>query len=145
MPALASGRAREIQRMTEFEEDNFTRLIMKKKEAQRRRRDEEDLALGGTGSSHGRRRGRGLEDEFEDVLRSVGRTKASAIGNGYDAFSRSRTRIRDDADDGEDEVRQPKRSRFQNERRGLTKNMAKARRSSGNRKRKSPVAPRNAR
>ncbi|KAF8419639.1 hypothetical protein L210DRAFT_3576375 [Boletus edulis BED1] len=31
--------------MTEFEEDNFTRLIMKKKEAQRRRRDEEDLAL----------------------------------------------------------------------------------------------------
>ncbi|KAF8134606.1 hypothetical protein EV363DRAFT_1397000 [Boletus edulis] len=155
MPALAPGRAREIQRMTEFEEDNFTRLIMKKKEAQRRRRDEEDLALGGTGSSHGRRRGRGLEDEFEDVLRSVGRTKASAIGNGYeelrqkgkkaDAFSRSRTRIRDDADDGEDEVRQPKRSRFQNERRGLTKNMAKARRSSGNRKRKSPVAPRNAR
>ncbi|KAF8120950.1 hypothetical protein EV363DRAFT_1406709 [Boletus edulis] len=138
MPALASGRAREIQRMTEFEEDNFTRLMMKKKEAQRRRRDEEDLALGGTGSSHGRRRGRGLEDEFEDVLRSVGRTKASAIGDGYeelrqkgkkaDAFSRSRTRIRDDADDGEDKVRQPKRSRFQNERRALSKNMAKARR-----------------
>ncbi|KAF8439886.1 hypothetical protein L210DRAFT_3612466 [Boletus edulis BED1] len=124
MPALASGRAREIQRMTEFEEDNFTRLIMKKKEAQ----------------SHGRRRGRGLEDEFEDVLRSVGRTKASAMGDGYeelrqkgkkaDAFLRSRTRIRDDADDGEDEVRQPKRSRFHNERRALTKNMAKARRSS---------------
>ncbi|KAF8451000.1 hypothetical protein L210DRAFT_3521987 [Boletus edulis BED1] len=45
MSALTSGRAREIQRMTEFEEDNFTRLIMKKKEAQRRRRDEEDLAL----------------------------------------------------------------------------------------------------
>ncbi|KAF8137430.1 hypothetical protein EV363DRAFT_1446281 [Boletus edulis] len=155
MPALASGRAREIQRMTEFEEDNFTRLIMKKKEAPRRRRDEEDLALGGTGSSHGRRRGRGLEDEFEDVLRSVGRTKASVIGDGYeelrqkgkkaDAFSRSRTRIRDDEDDGEDEVRQPKRSRFQNERRALTKNMGKARRSSRNRKRKSPVAPRNAR
>ncbi|KAF8141234.1 hypothetical protein EV363DRAFT_1088155, partial [Boletus edulis] len=112
-PALASGRAREIQRMAEFEEDNFTWLMMKKKEAQRRRRGEEDLALGRTGSSHGRRGGRGL-----DVLRSVGRTKASAIGDGYeelrqkgkkaDAFSRSRTRIRDD---GEDEVRQPKRSR----------------------------------
>ncbi|KAG6330890.1 hypothetical protein ID866_8200, partial [Astraeus odoratus] len=72
-PALASDRAREIQRMTEFEEDNFTRVMMKKKDARRRRRDEEDLALGGSGMSQGRRRGRGLEDEFEDVLRSVGR------------------------------------------------------------------------
>ena len=27
MPALAPDRAREIQRMTEFEEDNFTRMM----------------------------------------------------------------------------------------------------------------------
>ena len=138
MPALASDRAREIQRMTEFEEENFTRLVMKKKDARRRVRDEADLALGGTGSSHGRRRGRGLEDEFEDVLRSVGRTRAGAIGDGYeelrqkgkkaDALSRSRMRVRDDMADGEDDVRQVKRSRFQKERRALGKKMAKTRR-----------------
>ena len=138
MPTLASDRAREIQRMTEFEEDNFTRLMMKKKDARRRQRDEEDLALGGTGSSHGRRRGRGLEDEFEDVLRSVGRTKAGAIGDGYeelrqkgkkaDALSRSRTRVRDDMEDGEDEARHAKRSRFQKERRALSRKMSKTRR-----------------
>lgn len=138
VPALASDRARDIQRMTEFEEENFTRLMMKKKDARRRKRDEEDLALGGTGSSHGRRRGRGLEDEFEDVLRSVGRTKSGAIGDGYeelrkkgrraDALSRSRTRMRDGLEDEEDEVRPSKRSRFQKERRALSKKMTKARR-----------------
>jgi len=137
MPALASDRAREIQGMTEFEEENFTRLMMKKKDAQRRKRDEQDLALGGTGSSHGRRRGRGLEEEFEDVLRSVGRTSAGAIGDGYeelrqrgkkaDALARSRARGRDDGDDGEDGVRQAKRSRFQKERRALTRKVAMAR------------------
>lgn len=138
MPSLASDRAREIQRMTEFEEENFTRLMMKKKDVRRRKRDEEDLVLGGTGSSLGRRRGRGLEDEFEDVLRSVGRTRAGAIGDGYeelrqkgkkaDALSRSRTRVRDDMEDGEDEVHQAKRSRFQKERRALGRKMAKTRR-----------------
>lgn len=138
MAALTSDRAREIQRMTEFEEENFTRLMMKKKDARRRMRDEEDLALGGSGSSRGRRRGRGLEDEFEDVLRSVGRPRAGAIGDGYeelrqkgkkpDALSRSRTRVRDDAEDGEDEGRQVKRSRFQKERRALGRKLAKSRR-----------------
>ena len=138
MPALASDRAREIQRMTEFEEENFTRLMMKKKDARRRQRDEEDLALGGTGSSHGRRRGRGLEDEFEDVLRSVGRTRVGAIGDGYeelrqkgkkaDALSRSRARVREDAEDGEDEAHQTKRSRFERERRSLGRKLAKTRR-----------------
>lgn len=136
MPALASDRAREIQQMTEFEEDNFTRLMMKKKDARRRMRDEADLALGGTGSSHGRRRGRGLEDEFEDVLCSVGRARVGAIGDGYeelrqrgrkaDALSRSRTRARDNMVDGEDDVRQVKRTRFQKERRVLSRKMAKS-------------------
>ena len=138
MPALTSDRAREIQRMTEFEEENFTRLMMKKKDARRRQRDEEDLALGGTGSSHGRRRGRGLEDEFEDVLRSVGRTRVGAIGDGYeelrqkgkkaDALSRSRARVREDAEDREDEAHQMKRSRFERERRSLGRKLAKTRR-----------------
>ncbi|KAG9318192.1 hypothetical protein JVU11DRAFT_271 [Chiua virens] len=136
MPALASDRAREIQRMTEFEEENFTRLMMKKKDARRRRRDEEDLALGGTGSNHGRRRG--LEDEFEDVLRSVARTKVGAIGDGYeelrqrgkkaDALSRSRTRVWDDGVDGVNEDRPAKRSRFQKERKALGKKLAKTKR-----------------
>ena len=38
------------------------------------------VTLGGTGSSHGRRRGRSLEDEFEDVLRSVGGTGMNNFG-----------------------------------------------------------------
>ncbi|KAF9228726.1 hypothetical protein BS17DRAFT_691170 [Gyrodon lividus] len=137
-PALASDRAREIQRMTEFEEDNFTRLMMKKKDARRRRQDEADLALGGTGSSHGRRRGRGLEDEFEDVLRSVGRAKMGVIGDGYeelrqkgkkpDTLSRSRTRRIDEVEGEGGEIAQAKRGRFERERRALNRRMAKTRR-----------------
>ena len=89
---------------------------MKKKDARRRKRDKQDLALGGTGSSHERRRGRNLEGGFEDVLRSVGSTKGGMIGDGYeelrqkameaDALARSRTRGRDEV--GEDEIRQVK-------------------------------------
>jgi len=137
-PALASDRAREIQRMTEFEEDNFTRLMMKKKDVRRRRQDEADLALGGTGSSHGRRRGRGLEDEFEDVLRSVGRARMGVIGDGYeelrqkgkksDALSRARTRRLDDTDGVDGDIPQAKRGRFERERRTLSKRLAKSRR-----------------
>ncbi|KAI6129087.1 hypothetical protein EDD17DRAFT_1775628 [Pisolithus thermaeus] len=132
-----SDRAREIQRMTEFEEDNFTPLVMKRKDARRRRRDEEDLALGGSGMSEGRRRGRGLEDEFEDILRSVGRTKAGSIGDGYeelrqkgrksDPLSRSRTRTRDDDESDGREVPQAKRTRFERERRTLNNKIASVR------------------
>ncbi|EJD06128.1 uncharacterized protein FOMMEDRAFT_132513 [Fomitiporia mediterranea MF3/22] len=112
VPALQSARAKELARMTEFEEENFTRLVMKKKDSKRRRRDEEDLALGGTGAglapgSRGRgRRGVGLEDEFADVLKSVNRRKESTIGDGYeelrqrgkkdDVLSRSRARSREE-------------------------------------------------
>jgi hypothetical protein len=42
----------EIQRMTEFEEDDFSRLMMKRKDARRRQRDEEVLAFGEMGFSH---------------------------------------------------------------------------------------------
>ncbi|CAA7271806.1 unnamed protein product [Cyclocybe aegerita] len=131
-PALASGRAKYLQRIKDFEEDNFTRLVMKKSDAKRRARDEEDLALGGDlgGSSGRRRRAGGLEDEFDEVLRSVSRVSGGrSQGDGYedlrkrgkktDAFERSRTgsRKRDEleTDDGEGTVRGKKRSRFEQE------------------------------
>ncbi|KAI0781363.1 hypothetical protein BD413DRAFT_608521 [Trametes elegans] len=129
-PALASGRARELQRMTEFEEENFTRLVMKKKDARRRALDEADVALGGSGMVSGRRGrvpGIGLEDEFGDILKSVGRSRSGVTGDGYEelrqrgkkegVLARSRARSRDDAfeDLGEDGPRQRKRSRFEKE------------------------------
>ncbi|KAF9230656.1 hypothetical protein BU15DRAFT_91070 [Melanogaster broomeanus] len=123
-------RAREVQRMTEFEEDNFTRLVMKKKDMRRRKQDEEDLALGGTASSRSGRRARGLEDEFQDVM--------GAIGDGYeelrqkgkksDALSRARTRRLDNVDGGDEDIPQAKRGRFEKERRSLGKRMAKSER-----------------
>ncbi|KAI0329854.1 hypothetical protein GY45DRAFT_1361792 [Cubamyces sp. BRFM 1775] len=129
-PALSSARARELQRMTEFEEENFTRLVMKKKEARRRALDEADIALGGSGMVSGRRGrvpGVGLEDEFGDILKSVGRSRTGAVGDGYEelrqrgkkesVLARSRARSRDDAleDLGDDGPRQRKRSRFEKE------------------------------
>lgn len=99
-PALLSGRANYLKRLNEFEEDNFTRVVMKKTDARRRLRDEEDLALGGdlgagagAGAGKGRRpRAGGLEDEFGDVLRSIQRgggggggvVGGKGIGDGYD-------------------------------------------------------------
>lgn len=132
MPSLSSNRAREIARMNEFEEENFTRLVMKKKEMKRRKKDEEDIALGGSGGISGRRRGGGFEDEFGDVLRSVGRSKNGMVGDGYEelrnkgrkkhVLERSRTRRRDETEDhGEDGPRQRKRSRFEKEAKTLRK------------------------
>ncbi|KZP32514.1 hypothetical protein FIBSPDRAFT_907218 [Athelia psychrophila] len=128
LPSLSSNRAREIHRMAEFEEENFTRLVMKKKDMKRRKKDEEDIALGGSGGISGRRRGGGFEDEFGDVLRSVGRSRASAggVGDGYEelrmkgkkrpVLDRSRTRGPDAVEEaGEDGPRQRKRSRFEKE------------------------------
>ena len=122
-PALTSKRAQELQRMTEFEEENMTRLVMKKKEAKRRREDEADVALGGIGGGQrGRGRGGGLEDEFGDILRSVGRSRAGAVGDGYEelrqkgrkatALARSRARSGDDDDVAEAGPRKRKKSRF---------------------------------
>ncbi|EMD34424.1 hypothetical protein CERSUDRAFT_117295 [Gelatoporia subvermispora B] len=125
-PSLTTARARELQRMTEFEEENMTRLVMKKKEAKRRKQDEADLALGGLPGASGRRgRGPALEDEFGDILRAVGRTRSDALGDGYEelrqrskkdsVLARSRARA-DDLDDlGEDGPRQRKKSRFEKE------------------------------
>jgi len=132
-PSLASGRARELQRMTEFEEGNMTRLVMNKKESKRRRMDEEDIALGGAGGGGGggRRRGGGLEDEFGDVLKAVGKRKSKnlLVGDGYEelrqmakkssALERSRARNHDDDDapttSVEGDGRMRKRGRFQTE------------------------------
>jgi U3 small nucleolar ribonucleoprotein protein LCP5 len=82
--SLESSRARELRRLTEFEEDNMMRLITNKKEAKRRRRDEEDIALGGAGVGiRGRQRG-GLEDEFRDIFQSVNNPRKGVSGDAYD-------------------------------------------------------------
>jgi len=107
-------------------------LVMKKKEMKRRKKDEEDIALGGSGGISGRRRGGGFEDEFGDVLRSVGRSKSGVVGDGYeelrrkgkkrDVLERSRTRGRDEIEDpGEDGPMQRKRSRFEKEAKAVRK------------------------
>ena len=129
-PAHGSARARELQRMTAFEEENFTRLVMKKRDAKRRTLDEADIALGGTGMASGSRRrvpGVGLEDEFGDIIRSVGRSRQGIVGDGYEelrqrgkkesVLARSRARSRDDAFDdlGDDGPKQRKRTRFDKE------------------------------
>lgn len=124
-PAIQSKRAKDLQRMTEFEEENFTRLVMKKKDARRREQDEADLALGGTGTTGRHGRGAGLEDEFSDILRSVGRSRTGVVGDGYEelrqkgkkgsVLERSRVRSRDVEDVAEEAPRQRKRSRFEKE------------------------------
>lgn len=127
-PSLASGRAQYLKRLKDFEEENFTRVIMKKSDAKRRARDEEDLALGGDlgggAGVGGRRRAGGLADEFGEVLRSVSRvTGGRGQGDGYeelrqrskkkDVLERSRSK-RDMSDDEPiDEPRMKKRSRFE--------------------------------
>ncbi|KAG5646690.1 hypothetical protein DXG03_002680 [Asterophora parasitica] len=132
-PSLASGRAAYLKRLNEFEEENFSRVMMKKSDAKRRARDEEDLALGGSlggGGGKHRRRAGGLEDEFGDVLKSVERVShrgSGGMGDGYDELrqrskkadllQRSRqesVRKRDSPGDGEEPAgRSRKRSRFE--------------------------------
>jgi U3 small nucleolar ribonucleoprotein protein LCP5 len=141
MPSLTSSRARELARLTQFEEENFTRVMMKKSEAKRRLRDEEDVALGGGARGGGRRRtAGGLADEFGDVLRSVGRERRGVSGDGYEelrvkgrkggVLARSRAvRTREDAFGGaEEDAGGRKRSRFEKERRVAAKKANKARR-----------------
>lgn len=133
-----SARARELARMTEYEESNMTRLVLSKKEAKRRRQDEEMIALGGSGLaplSNRRRGGASLADEFGDLLvdreRKDGRRskKGGLPGTGDvydelrmqakrpDAFERSKVRrTRDDTgNENGDDQRPRKRSRFHQE------------------------------
>ncbi|KAF8710511.1 Sas10/Utp3/C1D family, partial [Rhizoctonia solani] len=119
--SLSSARARELKRMTEFEEENMTRLVMNKKEAQKRRRDEEDMALGGAGARRGG--GAALRDEFRDVLGAIDRKRGASGGDGYEelrqkgkkvnAFERSRVRKADQVDGGREGPRVRKKSRFE--------------------------------
>jgi U3 small nucleolar ribonucleoprotein protein LCP5 len=142
IPALASGRASYLKRLKDFEEENFSRLIMKKSDAKRRARDEEDLALGGNlAGGGGRRRAGGLADEFGDVLRSVDRVSGRGQGDGYeelrrkgkkeDVLSRSRRTgglKRHEEADGGDEPQPRKRSRFELEAKIAKKKLGKRRR-----------------
>jgi len=135
-----SARARELAKMTEYEESNMTRLVLSKKEAKRRKQDEETIAMGGSGFaslSNRRRGGVSLGDEFGDLLvdrerkdrRRSKKGGAPGMGDVYeelrsqakrpDAFERSKVRrTRDDTGnengDGEDQ-RPRKRSRFHQE------------------------------
>jgi U3 small nucleolar ribonucleoprotein protein LCP5 len=141
-PSLASTRAKHLQRIQDYEEENFTRLIMKKSEAKRRARDEEDLALGGDlGGASGRRsRAGGLEDEFGDILRSVSRVSGvRSQGDGYDELrkrgkkmailDRSRQPKRDSAqvDDSDEAPRLQKRSRFELEMKSVKRKLKQRR------------------
>ncbi|EAU88601.2 hypothetical protein CC1G_04307 [Coprinopsis cinerea okayama7 len=142
IPSLASGRAKHLKRLTEYEEENFTRIVTKKSEAKRRARDEADLALGGDLADYGtgrrRQRAGGLEDEFGDVLRSVERgINGPGGGDGYDelrerakkkdVFSRSRlSRKRDTSPTAEEDgPRMRKRSRFDLEAKAAKKRLAR--------------------
>ncbi|KAK0185945.1 hypothetical protein F5146DRAFT_1068611 [Armillaria mellea] len=134
-----SSRARYLKRLTDFEEDQFGRVMLSKKEARRRRRDEESLAMGGglsgvgeEGKGRVRRGGRGFDDEFADVLRDVDRGGSGRGGDGYDelrqrskrgsVLERSRDTRRESApmeDDGL--MKKRKRSRFEMERKAVKK------------------------
>ncbi|CAE6436838.1 unnamed protein product [Rhizoctonia solani] len=119
--SLSSARARELKHMTEFEEENMTRLVMNKKEGRRRLRDEEDMALGGAGARKGG--GAALRDEFRDVLGAIGRKRSASGGDGYEelrqkgkkanAFERSRVRKVDQVDEAREGPRIRKKSRFE--------------------------------
>jgi U3 small nucleolar ribonucleoprotein protein LCP5 len=122
-----SSRARELARMTEYEESNMMRLVLSKKEAKRRKQDEENIALGGSGLGstvgRGRARGAGLADEFGDLLRE--RERPRGMGDGYEelrargkkksAFERSKAREMPTRDHDEEGERPRKRSRFHQE------------------------------
>lgn len=126
---LVSARGRELARMTEFEEENMTRLVMNKREAKRRKTDEATIALGGAASmapgGRSRARGGGLADEFGDLIRARD-TSRFAGADGYeelrarakqkDAFERSKVRRNADAEDAvELGERLAKRTRFEHE------------------------------
>jgi len=147
-PSLASGRAAYLKRLNEFEEENFSRVVMKKRDAKRRARDEEDLALGGSlaaGGGRVRRRAGGLEDEFGDVLRSVERVHHwGGVGGKRDGYEELRARAkkadhlersrqegvrkRDSLGDEEAPIeRTKKRSRFELEAKNVKKKLNKRR------------------
>lgn len=147
-PSLASGRVAYLKRLNEFEEENFSRVMMKKSDAKRRARDEEDLALGGSLSGSvgkHRRRAGGLEDEFGDVLKSVDRVSRGSLGGMGDGYDELRQRSKKanllqrswvegdrkrvgpgDEDEDEESRRFKKKSRFELEAKNIKKKLIKA-------------------
>lgn len=94
-PSMQSRKARKLAEIERYEEDNMTRIFMTKKDSKRRRMDEEDIALGGTGSredflvgSKGVRgkKSSGFENEFDDLLGSIGKKRKTGAADGYDAL-----------------------------------------------------------
>ncbi|KAJ3868664.1 hypothetical protein EV359DRAFT_60457 [Lentinula novae-zelandiae] len=135
-----SSRAKYLKHLTEFEEEQFGRVMMGKKEARRRVRDEEALALGGglsglgeEGKGRRQRTAGGWEDEFGDVLRDVERGSGRGLGgDGYDelrqrskrsgVLQRSRENKKRTADSvvaDADVPQKRKKSRFERERKGI--------------------------
>jgi U3 small nucleolar ribonucleoprotein protein LCP5 len=145
-----SGRAAHLKRLQEYEEENFTRLIMKKADTRRRARDEADLAMGGglgTSGSRSRMQAGTFEDAFGDVLKSIdrrdGRTEEGFVRDGYeelrrgkngDALERSRRREelgKRSNSAGEDELdntARRKRTRFELQAKVAKKKLSKRRR-----------------
>jgi len=138
-PSVKTKRQKQLADMTRFEEDNMTRLVMKKSEARRRERDEQDIAFGGTGNTGRFGHAGDFEGEFADVLRSIDRSRGSKLGDGYDSLrtkgkkgsvlERSKGRIRgreefDFGDDGED-TRWKKKGRFEADVKRLKKGRAR--------------------
>lgn len=140
--SMVSSRAKYLQRLNEFEENQFGRVMMSKKESKRRQRDEEDMALGsglagitedgrGGGATGARwRKGGGWADEFGDVLRDT-RRSGGAQGDGYEELRRrskkasvlERSRAPRQTADVEVDVgdNKRKRSRFEMERKNIKK------------------------
>ncbi|KAK2467005.1 hypothetical protein APHAL10511_001263 [Amanita phalloides] len=133
--AVSSSRAAHLKQLQEYEEDTFSRLVMKKADARRRARDEADLALGGGLGASGRKAGMQagtLEDAFDDVLKGIerrGRMEEGHIKDGYEelrkkgregsALERSR-RVNDagkrgagSGDEGGENSTKRKRTRFE--------------------------------
>ncbi|KAG7530822.1 hypothetical protein FFLO_04801 [Filobasidium floriforme] len=103
--STSAKRMAELQRMTEFEEENMTRLVMRKRDAKRREEDESALLMGygvgGEQRSRSRRQG-GFEAELEGVLGDRGNSKGmwddvgKGLGKRDSMLERSRKRPGDD-------------------------------------------------
>jgi U3 small nucleolar ribonucleoprotein protein LCP5 len=94
----------ELQRMTEFEEENMTRLVMRKRDLKRREEDETALMMGygvgGEQRSRSRRQG-GFEAELEGVLgdrnsKNMWDSVGKGLGKRDSMLERSRKRSGDD-------------------------------------------------
>jgi U3 small nucleolar ribonucleoprotein protein LCP5 len=72
-PSFSSGKARKLNEITSYEEENMTRLSMSKKESKRRREDEALVYGGGQTTNQRGKRAGGFEQEFGDLLGSIGR------------------------------------------------------------------------